>query len=58
MTAGKKVRIDIVGACFAASFHVDNLKNIAGVDAQLSAGTSLRPDSRKKFGMFDIRNPL
>jgi predicted dehydrogenase len=47
VSIAKNVRIGIVGAGFAAGFHVDNFENIAGVDIQLSAVTSLRPDSRK-----------
>jgi len=52
-TAG--LRVGIVGAGFAASFHVDNLKCIHGVDVELAGVTSLHAESREKFGKtYDI----
>ena len=45
-----KVRIGIVGAGFAADFHVESLKKVYGIDVELAAVTSLRPKSREAFG--------
>ena len=46
----KKVRIGIVGAGFAAGFHIECLRRVYGFDVELSAVTSLRAESREKFG--------
>lgn len=50
MATVKKVRIGIVGAGFAAQFHVECLRRIYGFDVELSAVTSPRAESREKFG--------
>lgn len=50
MPTAKKLRIGIVGAGFAARFHVECLRCVYGVDVKLTAVTSLRPKSRQKFG--------
>lgn len=46
----QKVRIGIVGAGFAADFHVESLLRVYGVDVELAAVTSLRAESREAFG--------
>ncbi|MDY7009168.1 MAG: Gfo/Idh/MocA family oxidoreductase [Planctomycetota bacterium] len=50
MTTVKKVRVGIVGAGFAASFHVESLRRVYGFDVELAGVTSLRAESRQAFG--------
>lgn len=50
MTAVKKIRIGIVGAGFAAGFHIETLRRVYGFDVELAAVTSLHAGSREKFG--------
>ena len=46
----KKMRVGIVGAGFAARFHVECLGRVYGVDLDVTAVTSLRAESREAFG--------
>ena len=50
MAVAKKVRIGIVGAGFAAGFHIECLHRVYDFEVELSAVTSLRAESREKFG--------
>lgn len=50
MAAAKKVRVGIVGAGFAARFHVESLRRVYGFEVELAGVTSLRAESRDKFG--------
>ena len=44
------VRVGIVGAGFAARFHVECLCRVYGVGVELAGVTSLRAESRERFG--------
>ena len=46
----KKVRVGIVGAGFAASYHVECLRKVHGVEVEVAGVTSLRVESREAFG--------
>lgn len=46
----EKVRVGLVGASFAARFHVECLRQVYGVDVDITAVTSLRAESREAFG--------
>lgn len=46
----KKIRIGIIGAGFAAAFHVECLCRIYGVSVDFAGVTSLRSESRRQFG--------
>ena len=46
----KKVRVGLVGAGFAADYHVECLRQVYGVEVELAAVTSLRAESREAFG--------
>ncbi len=45
-----KLRIGIIGAGFAAEFHVDCFHRIYGVGIDIAGVTSLRPETRERFG--------
>jgi len=45
-----KVRVGIVGAGFAGKFHAECLKKIYGAEVEIAGITSLREESRQKFG--------
>ncbi len=49
MAGVKKIRIGIVGAGFAASFHIEALKRVYGYEVELVGVTSRRPESRESF---------
>ena len=44
------VRVGLVGAGFAASFHADALRRVYGVQVEIAGVTSLRAESRDAFG--------
>ena len=46
----QKIRIGLVGAGFAARFHIECLERSYGIEVELAGVTSLRPQSREKFG--------
>jgi len=46
----KQVRIGLIGAGFAARYHVACLRRVHGVAVELAGVTSLRRQSREKFG--------
>jgi len=46
----KTVRVGIVGAGFAARYHVECLRRVYGLDAVIAGVTSLRRESRESFG--------
>ena len=46
----KKLRVGLVGAGFAASFHLECLRRVYDVQVEVSGVTSLRPESREAFG--------
>jgi len=46
----KKIRIGLVGAGFAARYHVACLRKVYGVQVELAGVFSLRPASRRRFG--------
>ncbi len=46
----EKVRVGLVGAGFAARFHVECLRRVYGVEVKLAAVTSLHAESREAFG--------
>lgn len=48
--AMEKVRVGIVGAGFAANYHVECLERIYGVDVEVAGVTSRREQSRRQFG--------
>ena len=50
MVSSKKVRVGIVGAGFAASFHVESLRRVYGVEVDITAVTSRQAESRERFG--------
>ncbi len=50
MTTTKKIQVGIVGAGFAARFHVESLRRIYGFEVELAGVTSLRAESREAFG--------
>ena len=50
MVSSKKVRVGIVGAGFAASFHVESLRRVYGVEFDITALTSRQAESRERFG--------
>jgi predicted dehydrogenase len=45
----KSVRVGLVGAGFAAKFHLASLRQVHGVQVEVAGVTSLRPDSRQAF---------
>jgi predicted dehydrogenase len=45
-----KLRVGIIGAGFAARYHVECLRRVYGVDLEIAGVTSLRAESRKEFG--------
>jgi len=49
-TLKKKIRIGLAGAGFAACYHVECLRRVYGVEVDLAGVTSLRHESREKFG--------
>ncbi len=59
------LRIGLVGTGFAGNFHMECLRRIYGVEVQVTAVTSRRPESREAFGkkwgvtpVADIRQML
>jgi len=48
--AGATLRLGLVGTGFAGDFHERCLRRAHGVDVRLTSVTSLRPESRAKFG--------
>lgn len=46
----KKIRMGLVGTGFAGQYHVECLKRVYGVDVEIAGVTSLREESREKFG--------
>ena len=44
------IRVGLVGAGFAAKFHLESLRQVHGVQVQMTGVTSLRPESRQAFG--------
>lgn len=46
----KTLRIGLIGAGFAARYHVECLRRVYGVHVELAAVTSRRAESRKAFG--------
>jgi len=46
----KTIRVGIVGAGFAANFHVESLRQVHGVNVEVAGVTSLRAESRSGFG--------
>ncbi len=46
----KRIRVGLVGAGFAARFHLDALKRVYGVQVEVAGVTSRRPESRTAFG--------
>ena len=46
----KSIRIGIVGAGFAARYHVECLRRTYGARIEITGVTSLRKESREKFG--------
>ncbi len=46
----KKIKIGLVGAGFAARFHLDSLRRVYGVTVELAGVTSRRPESCQAFG--------
>ena len=46
----KTVRVGLVGAGYAAGFHLASLRQVHGVSVETAAVTSLRPESRTAFG--------
>jgi len=44
------LRVGIVGAGFAAEFHLTNLRRVYGMDVEIAGVTSLRAESRADFG--------
>ena len=44
------VRVGIVGAGFAARFHIENLRRVHGLEVVVTAVTSLHEESRNAFG--------
>ena len=44
-----RVVVGIVGARFAASFHLANYRRVTGVDVRIKGVTSLRPESARAF---------
>ncbi|MFH1615788.1 MAG: Gfo/Idh/MocA family oxidoreductase [Planctomycetota bacterium] len=51
MTASGKVRIGMVGAGFAASFHFECLRRVYGFDVEISGVTSLHAENRERFAL-------
>ncbi len=45
----KKVRVGLVGAGFAATFHLESLLRVYGYDVEVTAVTSQRPESYNAF---------
>ena len=45
----KKIRVGLVGAGFAASFHLESLQRVYGVTVEVTGVTSRRKESREKF---------
>jgi len=46
----KRVKIGLVGTGFAGKFHIECLHRIYGVEVEIAGVTSLREESRVKFG--------
>ena len=46
----KKIRMGLVGAGFAARYHLACLRKVYGVQVELAGVFSIRPDSRRRFG--------
>ncbi len=46
----EELRVGIVGAGFAAAFHVDCLRRVHGIAVEVAGVTSPRPESREAFG--------
>ena len=46
----QKIRVGLVGAGFAARFHMECLARIYGVQVEVTGVTSLRKESRERFG--------
>jgi predicted dehydrogenase len=44
------VRVGLVGTGFAGRYHVECLRQVHGVNVELAAVSSLRPESREAFG--------
>src|SRR5450759_1614286 len=49
-TAMRKIRVGLVGAGFAGRFHLECLRRVYGVEIEVTGVTSLRAESRAKFG--------
>jgi len=46
----KELRVGLVGAGFAARFHIECLRRVHGIDVEVTAVTSRRKESREAFG--------
>jgi predicted dehydrogenase len=46
----KKIRVGLVGTGFAGKFHLECLHQVHGVGVEVAGVTSLRAESREKFG--------
>lgn len=46
----RTIRVGLVGAGFAAKFHLESLLQVHGVQLQMAGVTSLRPERRQAFG--------
>ena len=46
----RKIRVGLVGAGFAGRFHLECLRRVYGVEIDVTGVTSLRAESRAKFG--------
>jgi predicted dehydrogenase len=46
----KKIRIGLAGTGFAGRFHVESLRRVYGADVEFAGVTSLRKESRERFG--------
>jgi predicted dehydrogenase len=49
MSSPKPIRVGIVGARFAASFHLESMQGVRGVPVEVVGVTSTSPESRNKF---------
>ena len=46
----ERVRVGLVGTGFAGRYHVECLRRVYGVNVELTGVTSLRAESRDRFG--------
>jgi len=46
----ERIRVGLVGAGFAAEFHLESLRRVYGIQVEVAAVTSLREESRRTFG--------